>query len=169
MNRSKETLGSRIATLRKQKNLTQEELGEKLNVSSQAVSKWENDISAPDVYSLPELSEILGVSVDELLGKKTEVDAVIYQPSKEKTDISKLMFKVRIVSVEGDKVNINLPIKLIEVFSSSDKPANINISGNDILNQINWKELLSMVEQGLLGKLVEIETVKGDTVQIFVE
>ena len=65
------TLGKRIAALRHEKGLKQDELAEKLAVSPQAVSKWENDQTCPDISLLPHLAEILGVSVDELLsGKK---------------------------------------------------------------------------------------------------
>ncbi|MBR4905664.1 MAG: helix-turn-helix domain-containing protein, partial [Clostridia bacterium] len=67
---NKETLGKRIAMLRKEKGLTQEQLAEKVGVSAQAVSKWENDISCPDITLLPLLADILGVTVDELLGVK---------------------------------------------------------------------------------------------------
>ena len=57
--------------------MTQEELAAKLAVSAQAVSKWENDITCPDVMTLPKLAELLGITVDELLsGKK--------QPQKER-------------------------------------------------------------------------------------
>ncbi|MBR6039909.1 MAG: helix-turn-helix transcriptional regulator [Clostridia bacterium] len=67
---NKETLGKRIAMLRKEKGLTQEQLAEKVGVSAQAVSKWENDVSCPDITLLPLLADILGVTVDELLGVK---------------------------------------------------------------------------------------------------
>ena len=67
---NKETLGKRIAALRKEKGLTQEQLAEKVGVSAQAVSKWENDVSCPDITILPLLADLLGVTVDELLGVK---------------------------------------------------------------------------------------------------
>ena len=66
----KETLGKRIAQLRKEKGMTQEQLAEKVGVSAQAVSKWENDVSCPDITLLPLLADLFGVSVDELLGVK---------------------------------------------------------------------------------------------------
>lgn len=62
-----ETLGRRIARLRLAKTATQERLAKELNVSPQAVSKWENDINYPDISLLPDLAHFLGVSVDELL------------------------------------------------------------------------------------------------------
>ena len=67
MNTSSETLGRRIARLRLAKTATQERLAKELNVSPQAVSKWENDINYPDISLLPDLARFLGVSVDELL------------------------------------------------------------------------------------------------------
>ncbi|WNS41933.1 helix-turn-helix domain-containing protein [Paenibacillus sp. MMS20-IR301] len=59
-------LGKKIRALRLQKGMTQEELAAKLNMSSQAVSKWENNITLPDIQLLPDLSVILGVTIDEL-------------------------------------------------------------------------------------------------------
>ncbi len=67
MTTSSETLGRRIARLRLAKTATQERLAKELNVSPQAVSKWENDINYPDILLLPDLARFLGVSVDELL------------------------------------------------------------------------------------------------------
>ena len=63
----KQTLGQKISELRKAKNMTQLELANKLNITDKAVSKWERDISCPDINTFPKLAEILGVSVDELL------------------------------------------------------------------------------------------------------
>ena len=68
----KKTLGTMIAELRKQHGMTQLELAEKMNVTDKAVSKWERDLSCPDINSLPKLAEILGVSVDELMQIKKE-------------------------------------------------------------------------------------------------
>lgn len=67
MTTSSETLGRRIARLRLSRTATQERLAKELNVSPQAVSKWENDINYPDISLLPDLARFLGVSVDELL------------------------------------------------------------------------------------------------------
>lgn len=67
MTTSSKTLGRRIARLRLAKTATQERLAKELNVSPQAVSKWENDINYPDISLLPNLARFLGVSVDELL------------------------------------------------------------------------------------------------------
>jgi len=74
-----ETIGKRISENRKAKNIKQDKLAEMLLVSPQAVSKWENDISCPDISLLPKLSEILGITVDELLSGKKE-KPVAYVP-----------------------------------------------------------------------------------------
>ena len=63
-----DTLGKRIAAHRKRLGLTQDKLAELLGVTAQAVSKWENDQSCPDITTLPKLAEIFGVSTDALLG-----------------------------------------------------------------------------------------------------
>lgn len=62
-----ETLGAMIASLRKSKGMTQLDLAQQLGVTDKAVSKWERDLSCPDVGSLPKLAEVLGVTVDELM------------------------------------------------------------------------------------------------------
>lgn len=60
--------GNNIKTLRKNRNLTQEQMAEFLGVSSQAISKWETNISYPDISLLPIIANFFGVSTDELLG-----------------------------------------------------------------------------------------------------
>lgn len=67
----KQTLGMMIVSLRKEKGLTQLELAEKMGVTDKAVSKWERDLSCPDINSLPKLAEIFEISVDELMQVKT--------------------------------------------------------------------------------------------------
>ena len=68
-------IGDNIAYYRKQKGLTQEELGELLNISGQAVSKWENG-GVPDIYLLPELAKIFDVSIDSLFGCKKKISEI---------------------------------------------------------------------------------------------
>ena len=65
--RDEETLGRRIARLRVSHGMTQERLAREMSVTPQSVSKWENDVCAPDISGLPRLSRLLGTSIDELL------------------------------------------------------------------------------------------------------
>ena len=63
-----ETLGKRIVRCRKNLGLTQDALAEQLGITAQAVSKWENDQSCPDITMLPRLAQVFGTSTDMLLG-----------------------------------------------------------------------------------------------------
>ena len=69
-------LGLKIAYYRKLYGLTQEELAEKVGVSTQAVSKWEQQISCPDIMLLPALASIFRIPIDELFGLSWGKDAV---------------------------------------------------------------------------------------------
>ncbi len=66
-------VGEQIASLRKNKNLTQAELGERLNVSSQAVSKWERGESMPEISLLPDLATALETTIDNILSDGTKL------------------------------------------------------------------------------------------------
>lgn len=69
-------LGNNISEKRKAKGMTQEELAANLGVSPQAVSKWENNLSCPDISLLPAIAKIFGMSVDELLGAASATENV---------------------------------------------------------------------------------------------
>lgn len=85
----KKTMGTMIAELRKQQGMTQLELAGKMGVTDKAVSKWERDLSCPDINSLPDLAEILGVSVDELMQVKREAET----PKKGSAEIVETVLK----------------------------------------------------------------------------
>ena len=76
-------LGERILKLRKQNGLSQEQLGEQINVTRQTISNWELGETAPNPEQLKLLSKVLKISVDELLGNKIESDL---NNNKEKVD-----------------------------------------------------------------------------------
>ena len=161
-----ETFGQRFARLRKNRGLTQEELGTKLGLSGQAVSKWENDLSMPDVSLLVQLSELLGVSLDELLGKEQPITRVV--PEGERKNINDLVLKVRVDSAEGDKVTVNLPMGLVKVGIAMGMKMP-QVKGNVDLENIDLSEVLRLVEAGMVGELVTVESANGDHVRIFVE
>ncbi len=76
-------LAQQIRVLRTAKNLSQDDLAEKLYTSRQAVSKWENGEATPDIDKLVQLAEIFGVSLDYLvLGKEPEKEIVVEQRGK---------------------------------------------------------------------------------------
>ena len=160
----KETFGERFARLRKARGLTQEALAEKVGVSGQAVSKWENDISFPDITILPQLSDILGVSLDKLLGKE-EDNSVAVVPEEERKDFSKMVLKIRVNSAEGDKVNIKMPMPLVKAGIK----LGMKVEGASALQDVDFNEIISLVEQGVVGKIMDIESADGDIVSIIVE
>ena len=158
-----ETLGLRIARLRKEKGLTQEDIANKFNISTQAVSKWENDASSPDIMILRDLSALLGVTIDFLLYGEEETKVRI-----EKKDINKMIMKIKVLSSEGDDVVVNLPMPIIMLALEKglDLP---KLKGSKALNEINLNEVISLVEQGVVGELVSVKSSEGYIVSIIVE
>ena len=156
------TLGQRIAALRRQKDMTQETLAEALGISPQAVSKWENDVSCPDIMLLPQLATMLGVTVDALLSGEPEPETRLV-PVENRKSFNDLILKVRIDSDDGDKVRVNLPMALVKIGLESG--SGVQING---MNNIDMEQILRLVESGVLGKLVEIDS-DGDHVEIWVE
>ncbi len=89
------TLGKQLQMLREKENLSREQLGEKLNVSRQAIYKWESDKGYPDIENLIRLSEFYNVTLDELLKKQSSTEQVaedkseseLYEEEKEADDL----------------------------------------------------------------------------------
>lgn len=161
------SIGQKIALKRKESGLTQEELAEKIGVSSQAVSKWENDLSYPDITSLPLISKILGISIDELLSNEKTADIQLI-PSEKRKNLEDMLLRIIVNSEEGDKVKINLPMTLIKAAVELGL-ALPQVSGNNSLKNINFDEIMKIVESGVVGKILEVESSEGDTVEIIVE
>lgn len=161
------TLGKKISEYRKLHGMTQEDLAVKLNVTSQAVSKWENDLSIPDLPILIELSELFHVSLDELVKQKEDMKPVVVAEALRKP-VDQMMLKIVIRSCDGDKVKVNLPIALVKagMMMGLNMP---EVGGKDIMKNIDLDALIAMVDQGLVGRLVEMESADGDFVEIFVE
>lgn len=163
-----ETLGKRIATLRKQKDLRQDDIAQLLDVSPQAVSKWENDQTCPDIGLLPKLAKILGVTTDELLSGKQELQEVKLLPPEERKDIKDMLLRIIVDSADGDKVRVNLPMALVQVAMDMGMEMP-QLSGKETLKNIDLNQILELVRQGAIGNLVEVESSDGDIVRIFVE
>lgn len=113
-------IGTNIYTLRKDKKITQAQLAEKIGVSEQAISKWENNQCAPDVSLFPIIADFFGVSIDRLFGYhkssyNDEVEAII----KAADDSMNTYEEIEIIS-EGLKKYPNSPkLKLYLAFSLS--------------------------------------------------
>ncbi len=166
-----DTLDERIAFYRKKCGLTQEELAEKCSVTPQAVSKWENAITSPDISLLPRLSEVFGVSCDELLGaRKPEAVAV----AQNEFDPSRAVLKIRIITDEA-RVSLNLPLEVVKLLLATGA---IDLVEDDeslkgaksALESIDLDRVIALANAGVMGKLVEIEVNEENTkVEIWVE
>ena len=104
------SIGKNIAKYRKAKGFTQEELGAKLGVTNQAVSKWESEVSMPDIMLLPEISTVLNITLDDLYG-------IVKEPEK--------------VSVSADDFPSFCHQKLIELFYYNTKMRFTHIGSSD--------------------------------------
>ncbi|GMB09341.1 helix-turn-helix domain-containing protein [Thermolongibacillus altinsuensis] len=72
-------LGDRLKWLRKERNWTQEQLAQKLNVSRSQISKWENGDQLPDIKSIEEISNLFNVSIDFLLGRNHVTKEILHE------------------------------------------------------------------------------------------
>ena len=104
------SIGKSIAKYRKAKGFTQEELGAKLGVTNQAVSKWESEVSMPDIMLLPEIATVLNITLDDLYG-------IVKEPKK--------------VSVSADDFPSFCHQKLIELFYYNTKMRFTHIGSSD--------------------------------------
>lgn len=160
------TIGQNISTNRKEKCITQEQLAEICNVSPQAVSKWENDVSYPDITLLKTIARTFGISVDKLLDDGSMPAVTL---SADELVKGKLL-KIRIVD-HDDKINLNLPIALIELLLKNGNVADtIALQGKaNAIKSVDFQQIMQMVSLGVLGKILEIESGDGTLVEIFIE
>ena len=165
-----ETLGERIAKQRKNHNLTQEEFSQLLGVTAQAVSKWENGASCPDIMLLPRISEILEVSIDELLGAKTkdntekaQIEPVVLQ--NEPKNLKKLKFNLHIVDNRGKTTNLSLPFGF--VMRMADIGVKISsVLGTNTIDDSQLRQILELVRNGITGEVLDLTADDGTKVKI---
>lgn len=162
-----ETLGKRIAELRRQRGLTQDQLAEAMNVSPQAVSKWENDLSCPDITMLPGLADYFHVTIDFLM-RGEPADEVRMVPAEQRKNVDDMILKLYVLSSDGDKVKMNLPLPLVQAAITLGVQPSM-LGGKDVLKEIDLEAILKLVEKGLVGKLLELQSAEGDIVEITVE
>ena len=148
------TIGKRIAEYCKKRNLKQDELAEMLGVSAQAVSKWENDLSCPDISLLPALSDNLCISIDEIIaGKKYYPNTCNIEKNNEKTFT--LLFEYD--SVECSKMNLRMSMVRKAVEKGLD-PITLN-DCKKAFNNVDFAAVIKLVvgiaETGQTGILYE--------------
>lgn len=129
------SLGKTLSDLRKNARLTQSELGERLSISAQAISKWENDASQPDISTLMKLAEIYGITIADIVSPEK-----IASSAGEESDVAKDgsvfdgLYDLYIVEIDGDN-----KIKLISYIR--------NMLGVDLVFAKNAVESLPFVIQ----------------------
>lgn len=162
-----ETFGQRFQRLRKAKKLTQEEIATKVNLTPQSVSKWETDLSAPDIMLLPKLAKILDVSLEELLTGEKKVETKVLN----EFDYTKAILKILVNSADGDEVTINLPIALGETIIKAIIKSNVGDKNDkdDLLKQIDFEQIIELVKKGIIGEIVNVKSADGDIVIIRIE
>ncbi len=102
---NQEKIGKFISTLRKEKKLTQEQLAEKIGVTNRSISRWENGKTMPDLSLLEPLSNLLGITINELIsGEKIKEEKVI--PTLEKSLINTIDYSNQKIKSEHKRVSI---------------------------------------------------------------
>ena len=162
-----ETFGQRFQRLRKAKKLTQEEIASKVNLTPQSISKWETDLSAPDIMLLPKLAKILDVSLEELLTGEKKVETKVLN----EFDYTKAILKILVNSADGDEVTINLPVALGETIIKAIIESNVGDKSDkdDLLKQIDFEQIIELVKKGIIGEIVNVKSADGDIVIIRIE
>lgn len=159
------TLGEKLASLRKAKGYTQDEVAEKLCVTPQAVSKWENDVSCPDITVLPILADLYETTTDEIL-RHENPPVVTIVPEKQRKSIDEIVLRI-LVDEGGDKVKVNLPLGIIKIaLESGIEMKDVMKVGNVNMPKIDVETIIKMVESGMIGRLVEVEEAGGGTVVV---
>ncbi len=143
------TIGQNISYFRKQKNLTQEELAEKMSVTAQAVSKWECDTSYPDITVIQALAKTLGVSVDNLLEGERPI-AELREASAE--DINRRIVLIE-VHTENTHVTTRFPVDAVK--KAIENGVLEKIVGEEDFAQVAGA--FSMIDVGFTGTLVQVD------------
>ena len=139
-------IGNKIRELRKQRGLTQEQLAKSIGVSFQAVSKWENSITLPDISLAPVLAGYFGVSMDELFDfRLTEIESEIekitdeaYQYRESNPSESRRILEAGLKKYPENDVLLN---NLLYVLDYSNKPGETIEIANRLINKTNRNDV----------------------------
>ncbi len=153
------TIGKNIAEHRRNVGITQEQLADKLGISAQAVSKWENDLSEPDASTLLALSKIFGVTVDDLLNG-TRAPAV----SKDDKKPENRMIVINCQRYDN-KVTLRIPaeLELQEDYSVFLSAINTGVDSDTAVKSMEeYKDTIRMmIEKNIVGTVIDAGNVEG--------
>lgn len=134
-------IGDKIIELRKKDNLTQEKLAEKIGVSRQTLSNWENNITCPDLSQAKSIVEIFKISLDDLIDNKTEIECL-----KENSILSKIIGKNCYLDEDLDdyRISYNTSCKVLDINNEFIK---IQFkSGKELITKLVSMKLISSIE-----------------------
>ena len=138
-------IGNNIKQLRQKNNLTQDQVAEKIGVSYQAVSKWENNANTPDIALLPQIANLFGVSIDALFSDDLTACSELQSFMKDDNVI-------RVVQIRGTKV-----LKVSSTFSPDEPPIEIAFP-----HDCNDRTQYFKVE--IYGHVISDSSINGDVV-----
>ena len=158
-------IGSNIAALRKEKGITQEELANALGVSAQAVSKWENNSSCPDVSLLTVIADYFGVTVDALLRSGAEEITRADSPSTDNNVAAvrggKRNVRIKVTQPNGKETNIKVPFGVVKMGLRVD-----NVFGlqRDVADKIG-----ALLDDPAAADILSVDGENGEHVTISIE
>lgn len=156
------SIGENIAALRKKAGLTQEELSEKMCVTAQAVSKWENDLSYPDIENIRSMAKLFSVTVDELLNGVKDVPVL---KSDEPEKIAKRILHIQVNTGEDTRIHCRIPTA---VFLKAAENGTLDKLIGEELEGGQLEMVLEIIKSGTVGSIVSVD--QGDShVEIAVE
>ena len=154
-------IGNNIAVLRKKKGITQEELANELGVSAQAVSKWENNSSCPDVSLLTKIADYFGVSVDALL--RTQEDDIVDLAEEKEDNVKpedKKNILIKIMQQNCKENVIKVPFKFVKL--------GLNIGTMFGLDKDISSKIVTLAESNVTD-IVNIDTENGEHIEIMLD
>ena len=164
------TLGRRIQALRKEQALTQDQLAERMGVTPQAVSKWENDLSCPDIMTLPQLAKELRTTVDTLLTGKSSCDV----PTAAVKPAEEVIVRISIHPDDDARICLNLPYPVFSLavcydmltftFTTDEGDIDAEKLAREIAD-VDFRAISALIARGARGVLVNVD----DTLTIWTE
>lgn len=161
------TLGERIAALRKKRGITQEQFAQSMGVSAQAVSKWENDASCPDITTLPQIADYFHITIDTLL-KGEQPQEPQQLPQAERRPLSELVLKVIVTQQNGKDIKVRVPMAVVKLALELGTSIPMQIGGIQGIENIDLQALLTAAENGTIGKIVDVDTDNGEHIEVIV-
>lgn len=157
-------IGNKIKSLRKKQRITQEQLAEKIGVSFQAVSKWENDIALPDITLIPVLASFFGVSTDEILSydsmqKNNEIERIVSEAAEyreSEPEKGRVILEEGLKKYPGNDILLNNLLYVINYSKNSDETI-------ALASELIDKTDLGEVKYDALRFLAYAYNAKGDT------